>query len=71
MGRHRRREGKKQCSLCGDKHENVSHVLWVCSAYSGTRASFMKKLYNINKSPYVLGSELWVSKVDGLVKELL
>ena len=49
----------------------MSHVVWECSAYSGTRASFMKKLYNIKKSPYVLGSELWVCKVDGLVKELL
>ena len=23
--------------------ENVSHVLWECSAYISTRASFMKK----------------------------
>ena len=32
LGRHRGREGKTECSLCGDKCENVSHVLWECSA---------------------------------------
>ena len=61
--------------------ENVSHVLWECSAYSSTRASFMKKLQelleddyedfesleNVEKSSYVLGSELWESKFDGLL----
>ena len=49
----------------------MSHVLWECSAYSSSRASFMKKLHelleddyedfesleNLKKS-YVLGSEL-------------
>ena len=38
LGRHRGREGKTKCSLCGDECENVSRVLWECSAYSGTRA---------------------------------
>ena len=75
LGRHRGREGKTECSLCGDECENVSHVLWECSAYSSTRASFMKKLQelleddytdfepldNIEKLSYVLGSELWES----------
>ena len=73
LGRHRRSEGKTKCSLSGNECENVSHVLWECSAYSSTRASFMKKLQkllkddyegfesleNIDKSFYVLGSELW------------
>ena len=58
----------------------MSHVLWECSAYSSTRASFMKKLQellddyenfesleNVEKSSYVLGSELWESKFDGLL----
>ena len=33
-------------SLCGDECENVSHVIWECSAsyYSNTRDSIMKKL---------------------------
>ena len=59
----------------------MSHVLWECSAYSSTKASFMKKLQelleddyedfesleNVKKSSYVLGSELWESKLDGLL----
>ena len=71
MGRHRGREGKTECSLCGDECENVSHVLWECSAYSSTRACFIKKLQElledeyedfesldkVEKSFYVLGSE--------------
>ena len=81
LGRHRGRKGKTECSLCGNECENVSHVLWECSAYSSTRASFMKKLQelleddyedfesleNVEKSSYVLGSELWESKFDGLL----
>ena len=44
LGRHRGREGKTECSLCGNECENVSHVLWEleCSAYSSTRVSFMR-----------------------------
>ena len=81
LGRHRGREGKTECSLCGNECENVSHVLWECSAYSSTRANFMKKLQelleddyedfesldNVEKSSYVLGSELWENKFDGLL----
>ena len=81
MGRHRGREGKTECSLCGDECENVSHVLWECSAYSSTGACFIKKLQElledeyedfesldkVEKSSYVLGSELWESKFDGLL----
>ena len=81
LGRHRGREGKTECSLCGDDCEIVNHVLWECSAYSSTRASFMKKLQelleddyedfvsleNVEKSSYVLGSELWESKFNGLL----
>ena len=81
LGRHRGREGQIECSLCENECENVSHVLWECSAYSSTRASFMKKLQelldddyedfesldNVVKLSYVLGSELWESKLDGLL----
>ena len=77
LGRHRGRESKTECSLCGDECENVSHVFWECSAYSSTRASFMKKLqelleddyedFDVEKSSYMLGSELWESKFDGLL----
>ena len=89
LGRHRGREGKTECSLIGNECENVSHVLWECSAYSSsTRDRFMKKLQelleddyedfesleNVEKLSYVLGSELWESKFDGLhglVKEYI
>ena len=33
LGRNRGWEGKMECSLCGDECENVSCVLWECSAY--------------------------------------
>ena len=36
LGMHRGREGKTECSLCGDECENVSHVLWKCSVYCST-----------------------------------
>ena len=59
----------------------MSHVLWECSSYSSTRASFMKKLQelleddyedfesldNVEKPSYVLGSKLCESKFDGLL----
>ena len=47
----RGREGKTECSLCGDECENVSHVLWECSVYSSTRACFIvnKKFQQIRK----------------------
>ena len=78
---HRGREGKTECSLCGNECENVSHVFWKCSAYSSTRARVMtnlqelleddyedfESLENVEKPSYVLGSELWESKFDGLL----
>ena len=47
LGRHKGREGKTECSLCENECENVSHVLWECSAYSSIRASFTKKLQEL------------------------
>ena len=32
LRRYRGREGKKECVLCGDECESVSHILWDCSA---------------------------------------
>ena len=32
LGRHRGREGVKECLLCDDECESVSHVLWECPA---------------------------------------
>ena len=34
LGRHRGREGKVECTLCGAECESVVHVLWECPAYS-------------------------------------
>ena len=73
LGRHRGREGKLECALCGAECESVVHVLWECSAYSSSRASFLLKLEellgdryadfealnSVEKTSYVLGSELW------------
>ena len=73
LGRHRDREGKLECTLCGAECESVVHVLWQCTAYSCSRASFTEKLQellgdsyadfdllsNVEKTSYVLGSEHW------------
>ena len=42
--RHRGRECNKECELCGNECESVSHVLWECSAYSNSRADFLLKI---------------------------
>ena len=71
LGRHRGREGKLECTLCGAECQSVVHVLWECTAYR----SFMEKLQellgdsyavfhllsklNVEKMSYVLGSEHW------------
>ena len=34
LGRHRGRAGMKECMLCGDECESVSHELRECPAYS-------------------------------------
>ena len=33
LGRHKGREGKTKCSLCGNEYENISYMLLECSAY--------------------------------------
>ena len=30
LGRHRGKNGDRQCKLCGDECESVVHVLWEC-----------------------------------------
>ena len=34
VGRHRCREGKVECSICGAECGSVVHALWECSAYT-------------------------------------
>ena len=80
MGRHRGREfeGNKECELCGNECESVSHVLWECSAYSSSRADFLLKLQeklgngferldSLGKSSFILGNKLWEEHFDSLL----
>ena len=82
LGRHRGREGKSQCTLCGCECESVTHVLWECFAYSNIRNNFMAKLNeilgdkysdfvvlsNIEKTAFVLGGELWEEEFQALLE---
>ena len=52
LGRHRGKEGKSECTLCGAECESVVHVLWECSAYSSSRVSFMVKLEQLSGDRY-------------------
>ena len=81
LGRHRGREGKKECVLCGDECESVSHTLWDCSAYTSIRVQFLVKLKaslggsyarfetmsSLDKSSFVLGNELWEEHFESLL----
>ena len=81
LGRHRGREGKLERTLCGAECESVVHVLWECTAYSSSRASFMEKLQellgdsyadfdllsNVEKTSYMLGSEHWEKNFKSLL----
>ena len=82
LGRHRGREGKKECVSCGDECESVSHTLWDCSAYRSIRAQFLLKLqaslggtcsYARFEVVYrqilafVLGNELWEEHFESLL----
>ena len=44
--------GVSECTLCGAKCESMVHVLWECSAYSSSRASFMVKLEELLGEKY-------------------
>ena len=44
LGRHRGRNGRTECVLCGDECESVVHVLWECPAYKDSREGFLAKL---------------------------
>ena len=85
LGRHRGREGKSACTLCGAECESVVHVLWECDS---CRMLFVEKLRellgdgyrdfvmlnNVEKTAYVLGNEHWendFSSLLALVKEYI
>ena len=44
LGRHRGRNGRTECILCGDECKSVVHVLWECPAYKDSREELMIKL---------------------------
>ena len=72
LGRHRGREGRKECLLCDAECESVSHVLWDCPAYVSIRSAFMLELRReigdrFERSSYVLGSEAWEEYSSGLL----
>ena len=81
LGRHRGREGRKECLLCDAECESVSHVLWDCPANVSIRSAFMlelrrelgdrfehfQSLDSFEKSSYVLGSEAWEEYSSGLL----
>ena len=78
LGRHRGRNGRTECLLCGDECESVVHVLWECPAYKDSREEFLAKLRatlgeafkdfealdNIERASFVLGCELWMEIFD-------
>ena len=73
LGRQRGREGRKECLLCDDECESVSHVFLDCPVYNTLRNDFICKLQELlggtfehfeslnsfEKASVVLGSELW------------
>ena len=44
LGRHRGREGKVECSICGAECEGMIYVLWECPAYSSCKEAFKAKV---------------------------
>ncbi len=81
LGRHRGRNGRTECVLCGNEWESVVHVLWECPAYKDSREEFMIKLrstlgealkdfealHNIERASFVLGCELWTENFDSML----
>ena len=74
LGRHREREGRKECLLCDAECESVSCVLWDCPAYvsirEGSRFEHVQSLDSFEMSSYVLGSEPWEEYCSGLLSLL-
>ena len=83
FGRHRGWEGRKECMLCRDECESVSHVLWECPAYSSISANFVMQLqaglggsyshfearssFEKASFTFILGNELWEEYLEFLL----
>ena len=48
LGRHKGREGKVECTLCGAKCESVVYVLWECPDYSSCGLMLFQELLGYN-----------------------
>ena len=69
LGRHRGKNGDRQCKLCGDECESVVHVLWECPVYRNTFTGELDKLlwgsfeefinFNTCRTGFILGYENW------------
>ena len=73
---------KYMCNLCGEDCESVGHFLWNCPVYSERRALFLEHLKNnlgnefehfkncdiAGKSHFILGTELWGSRYEELLR---
>ena len=44
LGRHRGREGKCMCNLCGEDCESAGHFLWNCLVYLERHALFLEHI---------------------------
>ena len=53
LGRHRGKEGKVECTLCGAECKSVVNVLWECPAYSNYRLTYVKKLQELLGDKYI------------------
>ena len=76
--RHRGRDGKVECSICGAECESVVHVLCVqhiSRVEKPFKAKFkeligdsFEQLSDIDKTAYVLGSELWEENFEDMLR---
>ena len=73
LGRHRGREGKKECVLCGDECESVSGNVQhssirdeITQASLGSYAHF-EAMSSFDKAPFILGNELWDEHFQSLL----
>ena len=84
LGRHRGREGKCMCNLCGDDCERVGHFLWNCLVYSDCRALILEHLKNnlgkefehfkscdvAEELHFILGTKLGESRYEELLNPI-
>ena len=75
-------EVEKVCNLCIEDCESVGHFLWNCPVYSERRVLFLEHLKNnlgnefehfkgcniAGKSHFILGTELWGSRYEELLR---